>query len=95
MVKRGQSTPMERHGEIGRLYTPVTQLTIEEHVLHGEVFRIAHALPEIDDTRDGFRRFLQTAADRTITDPVARKAMVEHVMAYMDELAMLDAQGPH
>lgn len=81
-LKPGQSMPLERHGEMGRLYQPIIQLDRNEMLLHGAVYERARQLPDLEDTRDSFIRVLrEVAAERGATEK-----MIERVLAYADEL---------
>jgi hypothetical protein len=86
-MRRGESMPCERHGEQGVLYRPFTDLTESELCLYGRAFqRCVEA--DLPDTRDNALKILREEAEATIADSAARAAMLKHVIAFMDEMAI-------
>ena len=89
-LRKGESVPMERHGEMGKLYRPVIQLTAEEWSFYGSV----HAAWGDRDlgSRDNVVKLVEDVASKTIVDESLRSTMTKRVMAYIDELDAM--QGP-
>jgi hypothetical protein len=87
-IAPGQSIPLQRHGENGVLYNPITKLTVDELMLYGRVSAQFDRTPDNENTRENFLRVLQTIAGKTINDPTTRQTMVEHVTSYADELVL-------
>lgn len=83
-LKKGESIPMERHGEMGRLYRPKTQLSADELRLYASVY-VAWGERDLG-SRDNVVKLVEELARETLPDESVRATIVEHVMAFIDEI---------
>jgi hypothetical protein len=85
-----EGIPMERHGEMGRLFYPKNQLNLKELTFYAEVNTVCDdELGEEAGTRDQILEILYRVAQ----DKGYSKAICKKVIAYFDELAAFgDAQ---
>lgn len=89
----GEGIPMERHGDMGILYNPIVQLTGDEMKLLGKLYQTADERQFKETTREDGIRLLQEIADLTVPDASLRAQMVEHIIAWNDEMNMIYSEG--
>ncbi len=76
--------PMERHGEMGHVFSPKTQLTMDDLTLYAHVHE---AWGDRDlQTRDNVVALVEQVAKKEIKNAQRRKKMIQTVMAYIDEI---------
>jgi hypothetical protein len=91
-LEPGESVPMMRHGEMGMLYRPIVQLSMEEWGLYSELW-VAWGERDLGG-RDNVVALLQSVAQTSkFVTPETMHAGCEHVMRYIDELACMHSAG--
>ena len=91
-LRKGESVPMERHGQMGVLYRPTVQLTALELQFYSEVWA---AWGDRDlGSRENTVKLVEDVAAKTIADETSRPSMVGRIMAYIDEIAETQEQKP-
>jgi hypothetical protein len=64
------------------------QLTVDELMLYGRAC-IRGRKSKKRDCRENFLKFLRKEAVATVPDTIVREAMIDHVLAYADEINQL------
>ena len=88
-IKKGESLPMERHGQAGTIYRPFTILNEAELILLCDFENAGMATSrDMVDRNEGIE-LLEKVARKTVKNETLRATMIKNVMAYIDKLFML------
>jgi len=85
-MRKGESIPMERHGEMGTLYRPVIQLNAEEMRFYGSVMQTGLERNLGDDRIDVIFLIEELA---TSLPEKSRAKTVKRIIAYVDDVHSL------
>jgi hypothetical protein len=76
--------PMERHGEMGHLFSPRTLMSIDDYMLFEHV-NVAWGERDLM-TRENVVALVEQVAKKEIRNAKRRKKMIQTIVAYIDEL---------